>query len=75
MGALDMLNDVMNSNLAQNANQITFSSLFGKKKKLENRDTLPKLGIFSILTVFWQKRGQILSELNSVARFGILSSF
>ena len=26
-------------------------------------------------TVFWQRRGQKLSDLNSEARFGILSSF
>ena len=48
----------------RNSNQITFDPFFGQK----NDENWQK-------PFFGQKGGQMLSDLNSNARFGILSSF
>ena len=55
----------------QNSNRIPFDPPFGKKNCQNWQDT--RFSQFS--TVFGQKGGQMLFDLNFEARFGILSSF
>ena len=57
----------------QNSNPITFDPLFGQKT-VESRDFWKNPQKISRFEFFGQKGGQILSDFNSAARFGILSS-
>ena len=58
----------------QISNWISFHPFFGQKN-VENSDIFkfPIKNLFS--TVFFQKKGQMLTDLNYEARFEILSSF
>ena len=67
MGAYNIQNDER----IPNSNRITFDPLFGQKT-VENRDIFKNPNFRKF---FGQKGSQMLSDLNSKARCGILSSF
>ena len=74
MGAENMQNDEMVQNLASEFKSDNVDHFWAKKlSKTEKIHDIGKISLFS--TVFGPKIGQILSDLHSEARLGILSSF